>query len=164
VNYLKKQRLHLCRLAFVNERELFENTETASFAAFWEEEPMVKLNLRTKSIGTRVSEQEYARLERVAQKASKTLAEWCREVMLNSANGGAAETAVAGARAEALTAEVVALRAILLNVLFKQSNGERLTAEEMQRLVDRADSDKLRKARERLLQAQESEGQRKGKS
>jgi hypothetical protein len=61
-------------------------------------------------------------------------------------------------------AEVVALRAILLNVLFKQSNGERLTAEEMQRLIERADSDKLRKARERLLQAQESEGQRKEKS
>jgi hypothetical protein len=38
-------------------------------------------------------------------------------------------------------------------VLFKQSNGERLTAKEMQRLIDRADSDKLRKARERLLQA-----------
>ena len=61
-------------------------------------------------------------------------------------------------------AELVALRAILLNVLFKQSNGERLTAEEMQRLIERADSDKLRKARERLLQAQESEGQRKEKS
>ena len=69
---------------------------------------MVKLNLRTKSIGTRVSEQEYARLERVAQKASKTLAEWCREVLRNSANGGAADTA-ASARAEALMAEVVAL-------------------------------------------------------
>jgi hypothetical protein len=81
-----------------------------------------------------------------------------------SANGGAADTVVAGARAEALMAEVVALRAILLNVLFKQSNGERLTAEEMQRLVERADSDKLRKARERLLQAQESERQRKEKS
>ena len=40
---------------------------------------------------------------------------------------------------------------------FNQSNEERLTAEEMQRLIDRADSDKLRKARERLLQAQESE-------
>jgi hypothetical protein len=61
-------------------------------------------------------------------------------------------------------AELSALRAILLNVLFRQSNGERLTAEEMQRLVDRADSDKLRKARERLLQAQESEGQPKEKS
>jgi hypothetical protein len=58
---------------------------------------MVKLNLRTKSIGTRASEDEYAHLERVAQKASKTLAESCREVMLNSANGGATDTAVAGA-------------------------------------------------------------------
>jgi hypothetical protein len=77
---------------------------------------------------------------------------------------GAADTAVAGARAEALMAEVVALRTILLNLLFKQSNGERLTAEEMQRLIERADSDKLRKARERLLQAQESERQRKEKS
>jgi hypothetical protein len=61
-------------------------------------------------------------------------------------------------------AELVALRAILLNVLFKQANGQTLTAEEMQRLIDRADSDKLRKARERLWQAQESEGQRKEKS
>ncbi len=50
-------------------------------------------------------------------------------------------------------AELVAVRAILLNVLFKLANGQTLNAEEMQRLIDRADSDKLRKARERLLQA-----------
>ena len=42
--------------------------------------------------------------------------------------------------------------AILLNVLFKQANGQRVTPEEMQGLIDRADSDKLRKARERLEQ------------
>ena len=48
---------------------------------------MVKPNLRTKSIGTKVSEEEFARLEQAAQKASKTLGEWCREVMLASANG-----------------------------------------------------------------------------
>jgi hypothetical protein len=125
---------------------------------------MVKPSLRIKSIGTKVTDEEYVELERAAQTGGKTLGEWCREVMLKSANGGTADTAVAGARAEALMAEVVALRAILLNVLFKQSNGERLTAEEMQRLIERADSDKLRKARERLLQAQESEGQRKEKS
>jgi hypothetical protein len=53
-------------------------------------------------------------------------------------------------------AEVVALRAILLNVLFKQAKGEPLTAEEMQRLIDRADSDKLKKARERLDQTSAS--------
>jgi hypothetical protein len=32
-----------------------------------------------------------------------------------------------------------ALRAIVLNVLFKQANAPTLTAEEMQRLIDRAD-------------------------
>jgi hypothetical protein len=35
--------------------------------------------------------------------------------------------------------ELVALRAILLNALFKQANAQTLTAEEMQRLIDRAD-------------------------
>ena len=78
--------------------------------------------------------------------------------------GALTATGCGGTGQMALMAKLVALRAILLNVLFKQSNGERLTAEEMQRLIDRADSDKLRKARERLLQAQESEGQRKEKS
>lgn len=113
---------------------------------------MVKPNLRTKSIGTKVSEEEFARLEQAAQKASKTLGEWCREVMLGSANGQPANGAGGHAGAEALMAEVVALRAILLNVLFKQANGERLTSEEMKRLIERADSDKFKKARERLDQ------------
>ena len=43
---------------------------------------MVKPNLRTKSVGTKVSEEEFARLEQAARKASKTLGEWCRDVML----------------------------------------------------------------------------------
>jgi hypothetical protein len=34
---------------------------------------MVKPNQRTKSIGTKVSEEEFSRLEQAAQKASKTL-------------------------------------------------------------------------------------------
>jgi hypothetical protein len=86
---------------------------------------MVKPNLRTKSIGTKVTEEEFARLEQAAQKASKTLGEWCREVMLGSANGQPANGSRGEAGAEAVMAEVVALRAILLNVLFKQANGER---------------------------------------
>ena len=97
---------------------------------------MVKPNLRTKSIGTKVSEEEFARLEQAAQKASKTLGEWCREVMLASANGQPEKVNGTGGEAHAVMAEVVALRAILLNVLFKQAKGEPLTAEEMQRLID----------------------------
>src|ERR1035437_1580627 len=114
---------------------------------------MVKPNLRTRSIGTKVMEDEYAQLERAAQKSAKTLGEWFREVMLASPNGQPGKLDGPGGEAHAVMAEVVALRAILLNVLFKQDKGEALTAEEMQRLIDRADSDKLRKARERLDQA-----------
>ena len=54
---------------------------------------MVKPSLRTRSIGTRVSEEEYAHLERASQMAAKTLGEWCREVMLTSANGQPAKAA-----------------------------------------------------------------------
>ena len=112
---------------------------------------MVKPTLRTKSIGTKVTEEEYARLERAAQAGTKTLGEWCREVMLASANGQSSRAQESvGAEVQALMAELVGLRTILLNVLYKQVNGERLTAEEMQRLIERADADKIKKAVERL--------------
>jgi hypothetical protein len=119
---------------------------------------MVKPPLRTKSIGFKVSEEEYAQLETAAQATGRTLGEWCREVVLASGQE-TKPTGLGGTEAQALMAELVALRAILLNVLFKLANGEKPTAEEMQRLIDRADSDKLKKARERLVQAAESEGQ-----
>ena len=121
---------------------------------------MVKPSLRTKSIGFKVSEQEYAQLETAAQAGGRTLGEWCREVMLASANGQPSNADPSGAD-QALMAELVALRAILLNVLFKLANGEKPTAEEMQGLIDRADSDKLEKARERLAQAAGPEGPEK---
>lgn len=117
------------------------------------DEFMVKPSLRTKSIGTKVTEEEYAELERAAQTGGKTLGEWCREIMLANMNGhGSNGQQHGGSESHALMAELVALRTILLNVLYKQANGEGLTAEEMQRLIERADADKLKKAAERLRQ------------
>ncbi len=43
--------------------------------------------------------------------------------------------------------------AILLNVHFAVSQGQTLTAEEMRQLIERADQDKLSKARQRLAEA-----------
>jgi hypothetical protein len=122
--------------------------------------------LRTRSAGAKVTEKEYAEIEKLAASRGLNVGEWCRETLLARVNGQEprAATDCAGTGQVALMAELVALRAILLNVMFKLANGQPLTAEEMQRLIDRADSDKLRKARERLLQAQESKGQRKEKS
>ena len=119
---------------------------------------MVKPPLRTKTLGTKVSEEEFAQLEGAASERGLTLSEWCRETLLARVNGQEEKFADSGRTGHALMAELVALRAILLNVLFKLANGEKLTAEEMQRLIDRADADKLKKARERLAQAAESEG------
>jgi hypothetical protein len=114
---------------------------------------MVKTSLRTKSISTKVSEEQYVQLARAAQTEGKTLSEWCRGVMLSSVNSRPSKATETGGDGHAVMAELVALRTILLNVLFKQANGEPVTAEEMHHLIDRADSDKLRKARERLEQA-----------
>jgi hypothetical protein len=47
---------------------------------------MVKPPLRTKSIGFKVSEEEYAQLETAARTSGRTLGEWCREVVFASAS------------------------------------------------------------------------------
>ena len=119
---------------------------------------MVKPPFRTKTLSTKVSDEEFTQLEAAVSKSGLTLSEWCREAILAGVNGrepkSANDSAATGQLA--LLAELVALRAILLNVLFRQANGQTVTAEEMQGLIDRADSDKVRKARERLEQPLDS--------
>jgi len=70
---------------------------------------MVKPPLRTKSIGFKVSEEEYARLEEAARAGGFTLGEWCRQVVLEDASGEEIKPTGAGAEAQALMAELVAL-------------------------------------------------------
>ena len=52
-----------------------------------------------------------------------------------------------------LLAEFLALRTILLNLHFAVAAGETPTADAVQRLIERADRDKIRKAQERLASA-----------
>ena len=126
---------------------------TGDFAAAHECEHMVKTPIKTKSIGMKVTEGQYADLDREALACGKTVGEWCREVILANVNGYGPKSQLAGGpEAQAIMAELVSLRTILLNVLFKHANGESLTAEEMQRLIERADVDKLKKAAERIRQ------------
>ena len=115
---------------------------------------MVKPPLRTKSLGTKVSEGEYARLEALASARGQSISELIRSVLLEeiaSPNGHRDTVAE-----QTLLAEVVGLRTILLNLFFKLANGERITAEEMRAVIERADADKLKKAQARLEQAADS--------
>lgn len=95
---------------------------------------------RTKSISTKVTPEEYAQLATLA--GEETISEWARRVLLRAAAPAPGETAVLG--------ELLALRTILLNLHFAVQSGEPLTPEVMQRLIERADHDKLRLAEERL--------------
>ena len=72
---------------------------------------MVKPVFRRKSIGTKVSEEEYAKLEALA--GGRAMSEWVREVLLRELDGRQARPAE-----ETLLAEVLALRTILLNAFY----------------------------------------------
>ncbi len=99
--------------------------------------------LRTKSVSTKVTDEEYAQFEALA--GEQTISEWARDVLLKATKPNAGEQTV--------LAEVLALRTILLNIHFAISQGQTLTVEEMQQLIERADQNKLGKARQRLAEA-----------
>ncbi len=100
--------------------------------------------VRNRTAGCKVTDSEYERLTAIAQQSGQTLGEWCRAVLLERAEGRKPSVAE-----ESLLAEVLALRTILLNAFYKLAQGEKLTAEEMQGLIERADRDKAKKAGER---------------
>ena len=101
----------------------------------------MKPPLRTKSVGTKVSEAEFALLEERARSSGLTLSEWVRDVLLATPEAG-----------EVVLAEVLALRALLLNLHYRAEKGP-LEEDELRSLIERADATKLERARERLRAA-----------
>jgi hypothetical protein len=101
--------------------------------------------LRGRSLGTRLSDGEYARCEKSAARRGQTLSEWCREVLLDAA----ADPAQAS-EAMVTLGEILALRKIVINLFYGEKTGEPLDEERMRELIEAADSEKLPKAFERL--------------
>jgi hypothetical protein len=87
---------------------------------------MVKPPLRTKSIGFKVSEEEYARLETAAQASGQTLGEWCRQMILGASD----------AAHDPALAEIVGVRLLLVNVLRPLAAGEKVAPERFDQLLD----------------------------
>ena len=113
---------------------------------------LLKPPLRIKSVSTKVSEEEFAALEARARARKLTLSEWVRAELLEPREGES------GAANEVLLGEVLALRSILINLLFSVSQGKPVTAESMAELIARADGDKSRRAMERLTAARATAG------
>src|SRR5208283_971438 len=95
---------------------------------------------RSKSISTKVTEEEYAQFETLA--GNQTISEWVRDALLKAANPSPAE--------QTIVAELLALRMILMNILFTIANQEPLTTTAMDDIIQRADASKSAKALERL--------------
>ena len=86
-------------------------------------------------------------MEARARARKLTLSEWVRAELLEPREGES------GAGTEVLLGEVLALRSILINLLFSVSQGKPVTAESMAELIARADGDKSKRAMERLTAA-----------
>ena len=100
--------------------------------------------LRTKSVGTKVSEAEFALLEERARGAGMRLGEWVREALLSAPVESGVDSG------EVAVGEVLALRSLLLNLHFRAAKGEAIPEPEMRGLIERADETKMQRARERL--------------
>ena len=105
----------------------------------------MKAAIRTKSVGTKVTEAEYARLESCASGDGLSISEWCRAVLLHESKGKQPSESE-----QAMLAEILALRTILLNLHFAVAREGTISAEAMQAIIERADRDKRKKALERL--------------
>ena len=104
--------------------------------------------IRNRTVGCKMTDSEYERLSAVVESEGMILGEWCREVLLERADGRKPSVIE-----ETLLAEVLALRTILLNLHFTVAKGEAITAEGMQEIIERADAGKANKAAQRLAAA-----------
>ncbi|MGD0302336.1 MAG: hypothetical protein ABSE86_35115 [Bryobacteraceae bacterium] len=104
---------------------------------------------RTKSIGVRVSESDFARLQTLAEASGKPLGEWCREVLLKVADHPTGTPVE-----QALLAELIGLRTIVGNLVYAFTSDGRVTREQMASIVERADSTKIKRAIDFLVQVQ----------
>jgi hypothetical protein len=104
--------------------------------------------LRVRSVGTKLTESEYAQCEQMAARHGLAVSEWCRQLVLE-----ASDSANTRPEAEVILGEILALRKIVINLVYGREAGELLTEEHVRELIESADSDKTAKALERLQAA-----------
>ena len=99
---------------------------------------------RTKSISTKVTEAEYDEITMRAE--PQTVSAWARGILVGAAQPDPLHFL--------LLAELLALRTILLNLNFALAASGPPAEDTMHRLIDRADTEKFDKAKERIARLQ----------
>jgi len=101
--------------------------------------------LRTRTVSTKVTGEEFAAIEAQAAERGVNLSEWAREALLDRLK----RDQVPGN--EILLAEVMALRTIVINLA--GASGQAISQEKIQGLIDHADRERFRRAEERVSEA-----------
>jgi hypothetical protein len=92
-------------------------------------------------VGTKLTEEEFARLESLAAASGQSVSEWAREALL-AATTPTPTNPSNNQNQDAVLGEVLALRAIVLNLFYELAAGERITVERMKEIIGRADAKK----------------------
>src|SRR5258708_3997310 len=100
--------------------------------------------LRSHTASAKLTDAEFAELEGRALKAGKRPGEWIREVLLRELEGQGPEL---------LLAELLGVRMIVLNLFSNLARGERLSADDIHRLIAEVDAQKGKRASERIKQS-----------
>jgi hypothetical protein len=103
--------------------------------------------VRSRQIGVRLTEEEYAKFEQSAWKSGRTIGDWVRETVLKVAHSSPVALG-----ADPLMTEIVALQLFLTNVLSPVACGGRMSAEQYQELMCNVKTNKHRAAREVVAQ------------
>jgi len=106
-----------------------------------------KPNLRTRTVSTKVTEEEFVGLEARASASGINLGEWVREGLLERLKP---EEVVGN---EILLTEVMALRTIVINLAVAQAQGQPMSQEKIKELIDYADRERFRRAEEKIGEA-----------
>ena len=108
--------------------------------------PSANATSRARSIATRLRDAEFDEVEAAAANAGKKVAEWLREAALLHARAGQEE------RTDLiLLTEIMAMRALMLNLFAKASQGP-LSTEDIRKMSAYSDSIKEQKVEELLAQ------------
>ena len=102
---------------------------------------------RNQSLNTKLTRTEFAVVEAASEADGRALGEWVREAILKAAHSSST-----GVRADHLMTEIVALQLFLTDVLLPLACGERITAEQYERLMRNVKTNKQRAAREVIAQ------------
>jgi len=84
-------------------------------------------------IGFRVRQAAFDQIQHLADKAGRNVNDWCREIVLRTADGTVASPAT-----YAVLAEITATQAILIDLLCAVGRDGRITTQKAQQIVDAA--------------------------